>query len=267
MYGWDAKDYHNSSTEQQKWARDLLSKLALSGDERVLDIGCGDGKVTAEIAQKVPDGSVLGIDISEEMIRFARRSFPAKRFSNLAFEVMDAENLSFGGEFDVVFSNAALHWVIDHFPVLKGIKKSLKPSGKILLQRGGRGNAAEIPEVPETVLEDERWSRYFTDFTTPHGFYGPEEYKVWLEKVGIAAVRVELIPKDMIHEGREGLAAWIRTTWLFYTQKVPEELRGEFIREIVDRYIEKHHPDNRGIAHIRMMRLEVEATTIPQPHL
>nr|QNO41744.1 hypothetical protein DFJPHHJL_00001 [Methanosarcinales archaeon ANME-2c ERB4] len=136
-----------------------------------------------------------------------------------------------------------------------------------MLQMGGRGNAAEILEVLDAVLENERWSRYFTDFPIPYGFYGPEEYGVWLEKVGIAAVRVELIPKDMIHEGREGLAAWIRTTWLPYTQKVPEGLRGEFIREIVDRYIEKHPPDDQGTAHIRMMRLEVEATTILQPHL
>ena len=264
MYRRDAKDYHNSSAEQQKWARDILSKLALEGDERVLDIGCGDGKVTAEIAGQLPDGSVPGIDRSGEMIRFARRNFPAKRFPNLTFEMMDAENMSFDGEFDVVFSNATLHWVIDHLPVLKGIKKSLKPSGKILLQMGGSGNAAEILE---TVLENERWSRYFTDFPIPYGFYGPEEYEAWLEKVGIAAVRVELIPKDMIHEGRDGLAAWIRTTWLPHTQKVPEGLRGEFIGEIVDRFTEKHPLDDRGSAHIRMMRLEVEATTIPQPHI
>ena len=263
VYRWDAKDYHNSSAEQQKWEQDLISKLALVGDERVLDIGCGDGKVTAEIAGHLPDGSVPGIDRSKEMIRFAQRNFPAKRFPNLAFEMMNAENLSFGGEFDVVFSNAALHWVINHFPVLEGIKKSLKPSGKILLQMGGGWNAAEIPEVPDVVLKNERWSGYFTDFPIPYGFYGPDEYGVWLENAGIAAMRVELIPKDMIHEGREGLAAWIRTTWLPYTRKVPEGLRGEFISEIVDGYIKKYPPDDRGSFHIRVMRLEVKAAIIP----
>lgn len=193
----------------------------------------------------------------------ARRNFPAKRFPNLTFEMMGAENLSFDGEFDVVFSNATLHWVIDHLPVLKGIEKSLKPSGKILLQIGGRGNATEILEVLDAVLENERWNRYFTGFPISYGFYGPEEYGVWLENSRITAVRVELIPKDMIHEGRDGLAAWIRTTWLPYTQRVPEGMRGEFISEIADRYIETHPPDDRGFVHIRMMRLEVEATTIP----
>jgi trans-aconitate methyltransferase len=147
VFKWNAQDYHKNSAEQQKWAGELILKLDLTGNERVLDIGCGDGKVTAEIAKRLPDGSVLGIDSSEEMIHFARKNFPSEKFANLAFEVMDARNLSFNGEFDVVFSNAGLYWVIDHLPVLAGIKKSLKSSGRVLLQMGGRGNAAAMLEV------------------------------------------------------------------------------------------------------------------------
>jgi trans-aconitate methyltransferase len=182
MYQWDAEDYHRSSVEQQKWARELILKLALMGNERVLDIGCGDGKITAEIAEKLPEGSVLGIDNSEEMIHFARKNFPSKRFQNLAFELMDATELSFDEKFDVVFSNATLHWINNQLLVLEGIKKSLKPSGKVLLQMGGRGNAAQIFEVLETIIKGEKWEKYFTDYCTPHGccpysFYGPEEYK------------------------------------------------------------------------------------------
>lgn len=262
MYHWDAKDYHKSSAEQQKWARELISKFALKGNERVLDIGCGDGKVTAEIAKQLPNGSVLGIDNSEEMIKFARKNFPLKRFSNLVFEVRDAKNLSFNGEFDVVFSNATLHWVIDHLSVLEGIKKSLKPSGKVLLQMGGRGNAAKILEVLETILKSEKWSGYFTDFSFPYGFYEPKEYKSWLEHIGLKVKRVELIPKDMVHKGKDGLSAWIRTTWLPYTQRVPEGLCDEFIYEIVDKYIENHPLDDEGFVHVQMMRLEVEAETV-----
>jgi trans-aconitate methyltransferase len=259
MYKWDAEDYHKSSSEQQKWAKELILKLRLKGSERVLDIGCGDGKVTAEIAKLLPNGSVLGVDNSEEQIRFARNNFPSKKFPNIAFEIMDAKNLSFNGEFDVVFSNATLHWIIDHLPVLKGIKKSLKPSGKVLLQMGGRGNASKILEVLETMIKSKKWSRYFTNFTFPYGFYGTEEYKEWLEQVGLKVKRVELIPKDMIHKGKEGLAAWIRTTWLPYTQRIPEEMREKFIDELVDEYIKKHPLDNEGFVHVPMMRLEVEA--------
>jgi len=259
MYKWDAEDYYKSSADQQKWARELILRLALKGNESVLDIGCGDGKVTAEVAKLLPNGSILGIDNSEEMIRFARKNRPLKKFPNLAFEVMDARNLSFNSEFDVVFSNACLHWIIDHLPVLEGIKKSLKPSGKVFLQMAGKGSGSKIVEVMETNLKSGKWSRYFTDFSYPYGFYGPEEYKSWVKRVGLKAKRVELTPRDMIHEKIEGLKAWIRTTWLPYTERIPEDLRQEFIDDIVNRYVEKYPPDSTGLIHVQLMRLDVEA--------
>src|SRR4051812_48653879 len=114
---WDANEYAKHSSVQQHWARELIDKLAWRGDERVLDIGCGDGKVTAEIARAaVPRGSVLGIDSAPQMIRFASEHFAD--VPNLRFRQMDASDIALRGQFDVVFSNAALHWVIDHRPVL-----------------------------------------------------------------------------------------------------------------------------------------------------
>jgi len=259
MYRWDARDYQKYSSEQRKWAKELVQKLDLRGDEKILDIGCGDGKVTAEIAQSVPEGFVIGIDNSEEMIHLAQETFPKDKFFNLSFQLKDARHLDFNGEFDIVFSNASLHWVVDHFPVLRGIRKSLKPSGRILIQMGGRGNAAGIIEVLEAMIKDEKWQSYFTLFSFPYGFYGPEEYETWLKEAGLKSKRVELIPKDMVHQGREGLSAWIRTTWLPYTQRVPEMLRQEFIEEMVDRYLKKHPVAEDGTIYIEMIRLEIEA--------
>ena len=259
MYKWDAEDYYKSFADQQKWARELILKLALIGNERVLDIGCGDGRTTAEVANQLPNGSILGIDNSEEMIHFARKKFALKKFPNLAFEIMDAKNLSFGSEFDVVFSNSCLHWIIDHLPVLEGIKKSLKPSGKAFLQMAGRGSGSKIVKAMEGNIKSEKWSRYFTDFSNPYGLYGPEEYKAWLKRVGLKAKRVQLIPRDMIHEKIEGLKAWIRTTWLPYTERIPEDLHQEFIDDIVNRYVEKYPPDSTGLIHVELIRLDVEA--------
>jgi trans-aconitate methyltransferase len=258
MYKWDAQQYHKSSAEQQKWAQELLLKLKLKGTERVLDIGCGDGKITAEIARSLPNGSVLGIDSSEEMVLFARKNFNVREFPNLAFEIIDVRNLSFNAEFDVVFSNACLHWVVDHLPVLEGINRSLKPGGKALLQMGGKGNAAEIFEVLQSMLATDKWGKYFINFSFPYGFYGLEEYKSWLKQVNLKVKRVELIPKDMIHRGKKGLSGWVRTTWLPYIQKTPEKLREEFINELTDRYIKSHPLDKDGFVHIKMMRLEIE---------
>ena len=262
MYRWDARDYQNNSPNQQQWGRELLLKLNLQGNERVLDIGCGDGKVTAEIASYLPKGSVLGIDSSEDMVSLARQSYPPAAFPNIAFTVSDAGNLGFSNEFDVVFSNATLHWVIDHLPVLDGIKRSLRPSGRVLLQMGGKGNAAEILHVLETIIRSKKWSPFFTDFPVPYAFYEPEEYGGWLEQVGLKAKRIELIPKDMIHDGKSGLAAWVRTTWLPYTQRVPEKMRQELIDELVDKYVEDNPADDASFIHVQAARLEVEAENI-----
>lgn len=259
MIKWDAVDYSRNSSAQLAWARELIGKLELSGSERVLDIGCGDGKVTAEIARMVPGGIVVGIDKSEDMIGLASASFPGDEWPNLSFARGDASRLGFCEDFDVVFSNATLHWVVDHAPILRGVARALKPRGRALLQMGGRGNAAGILGVVEEFCVSGRWAKYFAGITNPYGFYGPEEYSQWLSHAGLRTVRVELIRKDMAQQGKEGLAGWFRTTWLPYTQCVPEHLRDEFVGEVVERYIERHPADKDGTVHVQMVRLEVEA--------
>ena len=136
---------------------------------------------------------------------------------------------------------------------------SLKAGGRILLQMGGQGNAAEIVAVLEKMIRSEKWSEYFKDFSFPYGFFSPQEYKGWLNEASLKPGRVELIPKDMVHPGRAGLAGWLRTTWLPYTQRAPEAKRQDFLDELVDTYLADHPLDEQGQAHVRMVRLEVEA--------
>lgn len=258
-YAWDAPGYVRASDEQQAWGRELLDKLGLKGGERVLDIGCGDGRLTAEIARRVPGGFVLGVDSSEAMIAFAREHYETGAHPNLRFRAEDARDLPFVEEFDLVFSNAALHWVRGHQSVLAGISRSLKRGGRALLQMGGRGNAAEVLDVLDEMLGSEGWRDYFAGFVFPYGFYGPEEYEEWLREAGLRPLRVELIPKDMKHEGGAGLADWIGSTWLPYVGLVPEAKRGDFVEDFVGRYLGRHPPDARGLVHVKMVRLEVEA--------
>lgn len=258
-YSWDAGDYAKQSANQQKWARELITKLNLHGNEYILDIGCGDGKVTAEIALQLSNGSVTGIDNSSSMIDLARTNFPRSQYPNLSFEIGDARTFLFNSQFDLIFSNAVLHWVIDHRPVLKNIYHCLKPGGRILLQMGGKGNAANILTVLDEMRLENKWKSYFMDFDFPYGFYGDQEYRTWLVETGFIIKRVELIPKIMTHPNKEGLEGWIRTTWLPYTQRVPNSDRDAFINEIATRYIQKQPTDSGGIIKINMMRLEVEA--------
>ncbi len=257
-FTWNPADYQASSPVQHLWACELIGKLSLSGREVVLDIGCGDGRVTAEIARAVPRGQVTGIDSSPEMIRYASENFPKARYPNLSFREMDARALSFTGEFDLVFSNAALHWISDHRPLITGIARALRPGGRMVVQMGGKGNAHQIFRQLETFLNRPEWSNYFMDFSFAYGFFSPDEYRQWLADAGLSPVRVELIRKDMTYSSIEGFAGWIRTTWLPWMAQVPEGERSRFIREFIDTFLLRY-PAREGVIHVEMFRLEVEA--------
>jgi trans-aconitate 2-methyltransferase len=258
-YTWNAGDYAKNSTAQLRWAEELIAKLALKGCESVVDIGCGDGKVTARLARVVKNGYVLGIDSSESMIQSAKEQFPPGANLNLSFRRMDATEIHLSERFDVAFSNATLHWVKDQIAVLGGVHSCLKAGGKVLFQMGGQGNAAEVLEAVRQIIRRPQWQQYFEGFEPPYHFYGPEEYEVWLAESGFHALRVELIPKDMEHEGLDGLMGWLRTTWFPYTDCVPVELREVFLRELLQIYMATHPIDAHGNTHVRMVRLEVEA--------
>lgn len=259
MYSWDPKLYSSNSSAQKNWGFELLAKLNFKGNERFLDVGCGDGKLSAEVARSLPEGSVLGIDLSEEMISFAKSRYPQEKFPNLAFMQMNASELPFNSEFDIIFSNAVLHWIKAPETALRHIRRSLKPEGAFLAQLGGKGNAAEILKIIDIIVENEKWSSYFRNFVSPYGFYSPEEYGKWLKDAGFSIKRLELIPKDMALEGEKGLFALIASTWHPYTQRVPQELKGDFINELVALFVKNYPLDNKGYVHVQMKRLEIEA--------
>jgi trans-aconitate 2-methyltransferase len=256
---WNAEDYARNSGAQASWARELIAKLELAGAETVLDLGCGDGKVTAEIAALIPEGHVLGVDSSVAMVDLARRSFPPATNPNLTFEIADARSLSFRERFDIVFSNAVLHWVVDHGPVLSGVARALRQGGRLLFQCGGRGNGEEFFAVAGAMVTEPAWRELFHGFAFPWGFYGPEEYEPWCRKAGLVPRRIELLPRVMKQKGAAGLAGWVRTTWMPYTDRLPEDRREDFIREACERYLSAHPLDENGNASVLMSRLEVEA--------
>lgn len=258
-YKWDAAFYAANSNAQLTWAKEFLGKLNLHPGEHLLDIGCGDGKITADIALQLKDGSVTGIDSSEEMIKYAKASFPNANYPNLNFIVIDARQLNFSNKFDVIFSNAVLHWIKDHKSLLEVMYKSLKSKGRILLQMGGKGNCADIVKVVDEKINSPKWEKYFEGFTSPYGFYGDDEYKEWLTGTGFIIDNVQLIPKDMQHHGKDGLEGWFRSTWLPFLERIPKELVNRFINEVIDGYLKDFPVDSYGKTHVKMVRLQVEA--------
>jgi trans-aconitate 2-methyltransferase len=318
---WNAAAYAANSAVQQAWARELIAALRLRGDEHVLDVGCGDGKVTAEIAQALPRGAATGVDASPQMIAFARQTFPRNQHPNLAFHLCDArklkdipfnspahseaarmpsgvqasslsrptgegrgegqasgservtagvraERVSAGGEggclsqFDLLFSNAALHWVDDHQAFLRGAAAVLKPGGRLLVSCGGQGNAQDVFVALRPEMRRQRWRAFFRRMPTPYFFHAPADYETWLRKFDFKVSSLQLAPKDALYAGAEGFATWLRTTWLPYTQCVPEPLREEFIAAVTARYVAQHPPDAAGRVHVRMVRLEIDAVKL-----
>ena len=259
---WNAAAYAANSTVQQAWARELIAKLNLRGDENILDVGCGDGKVTAELARAVPRGSVTGGDASRSMITFARKTFPPPEISNLKFQIMDARRLKSARQFDLIFSNAALHWVDDHEKILRGAASVLKPGGRLIVSCGGKGNAHDVFLALRPEMRLKRRRDFFRQMPTPYFFYAPEDYKKWLPKFGFNIQKLKLAPKDATYDGAKSFATWLRTTWIPYVQCVPENLREDFIAAVTERYVAKHPPDADGRVHVKMVRLEIDAIKV-----
>ncbi len=259
---WNPEDYAKNSDAQLKWARSLTKNLNLQDYKSILDVGCGDGKITADFATTLPQSKVVGTDSSPEMIAYAVEKYPASQYANLAFNCVDARSINFQQEFDLIFSNATLHWVDDHQAFLKGANKALKDNGRLIISCGGKGNAAEILATFSELTASDDWQAYFNNFHNPYFFYGLEDYRIWLEKSGFAIARLELVPKDMTHSGKEGLAGWIRTTWMPFTKYLPEEHRDEFIARFVELYLANNPLDKNGLTHVSMVRLEVDANKV-----
>lgn len=265
MYQWNAEDYARHSSGQEAWARELLASLELSPDDAVLDVGCGDGRITAAIAARVPRGRVVGVDASADMVRHASGRFAAPAHANLRFQQADAAALPFASAFTVVFSNAALHWVRDHGPVIAGIARALRPDGRLLAQMGGAGNVATVIASFEAVAQRARWAPAFEGFQSTYGFHHPRDYERWLRAAGFEVQEARLIPKDMVHPDRGAFVGWLRSAWHPYTSPVDAAERPDLIAEVAEHFLGAHPPDSEGHIHVPTMRLQVRARLLNAP--
>ena len=191
---WDAKTYDRLAAPQEEWAREVLARLPLEGDETVLDAGCGSGRVTRLLAERLPRGRVIGVDGSESMVAEARRSLaePGDRV-----EIVHSDLLALDLEepVDAVFSNATFHWVLDHGRLFRRLRAVLKPGGRLVAQCGGDGNVAEWIEATKAAAARPQFAAAFEGWPGPWNFAGPGETEERLRDAGFTEVRCWLEQK------------------------------------------------------------------------
>ena len=222
---WNAGLYDAKHAFVWEKAKGVLELLAAKPGERILDLGCGTGALTAEIAAS--GAEVIGVDRSAEMIDEAHKKFP-----QLRFEVCDARTLPFSGEFHAIFSNAALHWIAEAERVVEGIARALQPGGRLVAEFGGKGNVRNVVAALESAL--------LQLGVSPHGanpwFYpSVAEYSTLLEKHGLEVREAALFERPTKLEDHErGLAAWITMFGDSFLRRVPETKRDEYLRAVED---------------------------------
>lgn len=216
---WSASSYDTHARFVSDLAGGVLDWLSARKGERILDLGCGDGVLTAELAGQ--GAEVVGVDSSENFVA-------ACTARGLDVRLMDGEELSFENEFDAVFSNAALHWMTRPEPVVAGIQRALKPGGRFVAEFGGHGNVAAIVTALEAVAR-----RHRVDAALAHPWYfpTPDAYQALLEKHGFEVKRIALIPRPT--RLKTGMAAWLSVfRQPFFVQFGPGS--DEVVREAED---------------------------------
>ena len=230
MVDWDASTYDRVSDVQLEWGKKVLERLELSGDETVLDAGCGPGRVTRLIAELVPDGRVIGVDAAPSMIELAREQL-ADLGDRVELRVVDLLDLELEQPVDVIFSNATFHWVLDHQRLFDRLHASLRPGGVLEAQCGGRDNVAEWTRAIEAAEGDERFSAYLRGMPAATNFASVGDTETRLARSGFDVGRVWLY--DEKYEPRDPRAFVTSVGLSKHLDRLPDELHDQFVDAVL----------------------------------
>jgi trans-aconitate 2-methyltransferase len=261
---WNPVTYAQDSNEQQSWVKTLLHEVKKRGDEAILDVGCGNGRITADFAKTLPDSRVVGVDSSAEMIAYANLTYPNTIYPNLLFDKLDTQSLlspeklsrHFQEEFDLCFSNATLNLADNHQKFLQEASQVLRTGGRLVISCSGKSNAKGILDIFAELMSLDHWQKYFHNFHDIYSFYNNKDYSIWLEEARFKVEQLKLIPQDITHPGRDGLKDWISTIWTPFTHRVPIEQRDDFVDQFVDQYLANYPLDKWGYSHVTMVKQE-----------
>lgn len=243
---WNAGLYNEKHSFVWKMASGVLELLEPKVNEHILDVGCGTGHLTAKIAAS--GAQVTGIDRSPEMIREARKAYPAIRF-----EVLDAREIDLPEKFDAVFSNATLHWISEPERAIAGISAVLRQGGRFVAEFGGKGNNAGLVAAAEIA-----WAKLQPGIPLPNPWYYPglATYATLLEKHGLEVTYGILFERPTpLEDGERGLRNWIEMFCGLILDKLPAAQREQFIAETERAARPMLFSDSRWVMDYRRLRI------------
>jgi trans-aconitate methyltransferase len=231
---WNAESYHRVSGPQTTWGRKVLSRLTLRGDERVIDAGCGTGRLTGELMRMVPQGRLVAIDRSWNMLLTARANLRPEFGPRIAFARVELPRMPFRAWADLVFSTATFHWVRDHATLFREILSALRPGGRLFAQCGGGPNLAEAHRLAEDVMRREPFAAHFHGWSGVWEFSTAELAAERLHAAGFIDVAANLEPAPTTLADEASYREFVTTViYNSHLERLPDaRLRVSFIDQV-----------------------------------
>jgi trans-aconitate 2-methyltransferase len=254
---WNAGAYHVLSEPQFAWGLRVLERIPLAGDERVLDAGCGSGRLTSELAGRLPSGFVAGCDLSENMARAAVRTLSNSRVR--AIVCADLSALPFSRAFDLIFSTATFHWIRDHDRLFAELRDALRAGGRLEAQCGGGPNLAAIHARADALAFEQPFRAHFGDWKEPWRFASPAETEDSLRRAGFASARCWLEHTPTTFADAERFSAFVESVVLrpYLAHLESPQLRRRFLETLVKEAAKDDPPYT-----LDYWRLNISAATI-----
>jgi trans-aconitate methyltransferase len=242
---WNPELYEARHSFVWQLGEGVIELLDPKPGEKILDLGCGTGQLTQKIAER--GAEVIGLDASPEMVGQARQNYP-----RLRFVLEDAASMRFEDKFDAVFSNAALHWMLDATGVAGAVTRALRPGGRFVAELGGKGNIAQIEHAIATVA-----ARYHGDAPPKKRTFYPSvgEYAGVLENCGLEMRIAQLFDRPTPLGGAQGMENWIRQFKWYYFEALPGKQADEALNETVDLLRPALFRDGQWFADYRRLRI------------
>lgn len=253
MTEWDGVQYSKLSALQRAMATDAVASIALTGDEWVLDVGCGDGFVTRLLASRVPDGQVIGIDPSSGMLGAAHTVSDTGR--RPLFARADARALPLTQAFDVVVSFNALHWVPQQRQALEQIDAVTRPGARVLIQMVCANARASVESTAMDLTREPQWASAFDGFAQPFVHPEPERYRDLAVATGFAVTALEVTDREWDFGTRDAFESWCEMGITAWTDRLPPARRHQFAEDLVDRY--QPIAERPGLFRYSQMRAEL----------